>query len=713
MMIDKLTVDRIYAAADIVDVISDFVALRKRGVNYQALCPFHDEKTPSFVVSPTKGVFKCFGCGKGGNAVTFVMEHEGMSYPQALRYVAAKYGVEIEERELTIEEKKEQNKRESMLVATDFAYGWFKQTLTSTDEGRSVGLSYFKERGFTDEMIELFGLGYCPERGGQFSKAALAEGYQEEYLIESGLSGKSSYGDGLYDRFYGRVLFPIHSMSGRVIAFGGRTLRSDKNVAKYINSPESEIYSKSKVLYGLFFAKRAIMQEEQTILVEGYTDVMSMYQAGVKNVVASSGTALTEEQVRLLKRFSPNVTLIFDGDEAGIKASLRGVDVILREGMNVRVVSLPEGEDPDSFARSHKSREIREYIADNAEDFIAFKTRVLLKGSENDPIERANLIRDIVGSISEIPEPIMRSVYIKQTAEEMGMEQEVLAAEVARRRISHSSDRDTRDFIRNQQQRQQQERRRATEAANLTGITAGSSMEELEKELVKYLLKYGEHDFRYKEGKNIVSLNVAEIIINDLEANGLTLSNKECRELYERYVELHQELSESDFTENNSAGSDSVGSDSAESNSEKSSKDGSSKGRTNTPQSGEDSEAEGGEKAERVGRIEMYHFVNHSNPKACALAVDLLTDNDNYAVSKMWKKFDIIVETEVERLAEIVPRAVILYKSKAIEFIIGELQERLKDSTLSEEELGDVLSRIAALNKERISISRKLSRLIL
>ncbi len=413
-MIDKATVDRIFAAADIVEVVGDFVSLRKKGVNYGACCPFHNEKTPSFVVSPAKGLFKCFGCGKGGNAVTFVMEHEGMTYVEALKYLAKKYGIEVQERELSEEETRRNDDRESMMVVNSWAAEWFKNTLHDTDEGKSVGLGYFRHRGFTDAVIEKFQLGYCPSGGDTFTKAALAAGYKEQFLTGTGLSIARERG-GFYDRFSERVIFPIHSMSGRVLAFGGRTLRTDKHVAKYQNSPESEIYSKKQTLYGIFFAKKAISQLKNAILVEGYTDVISMHQAGVENVVASSGTSLTTEQVKLLKRFSENVTVIYDGDDAGIKASLRGIDMILREGLNVRVVLLPDGEDPDSFARKHNATQLQDFIRTNEEDFLTFKSRLLMREARGDVIKRTEVIADMVASIAEIPDAIPRSIYIKVT----------------------------------------------------------------------------------------------------------------------------------------------------------------------------------------------------------------------------------------------------------------------------------------------------------
>ena len=677
-MIDRATVDRIYAAADIVEVINDFVQLRKKGVNYQACCPFHNEKTPSFVVSPSKGLFKCFGCGKGGNAVTFVMEHEGMTYPEALKYVAKKYGIEVQERELSPEEERRNDDRESMLIVSSYAAEWFAQQMTETDEGQSVALGYFRGRGFSDATIKKFGLGYCPAQGEAFTNAAKDAGYKEEFMVGAGLTVKRDDGR-LYDRFFGRVMFPIHSVSGRVTAFGGRTMRTDKKTAKYVNSPESEIYHKSNVLYGLFFAKKAITQQENCILVEGYTDVISMHQSGIENVVASSGTSLTTEQIRLISRFTKNITVIYDGDSAGINASLRGIDMILREGLNVRVVPLPDGEDPDSFARTHSAADVREYIAANEEDFISFKTRTLLSGAGNDPIKRARLITDIVASIAEIPDPIVRSLYIKETARSLDVEQQLVASEVARKRISHGSDSQTREFIRSQQDLRREEHAHAERLAGVRGITAGSSMDELEKELVKYLIKYGDCNFDYKEGKNLVSLNVAGIIINDLEANGLTFRNPRYKALYDSYMGVY-----------------------------------------NSRMAGQDEDNGGYEhmmhpeqEEQAVPAIGLQHFINHPDPEVCNAAVDILTDDENYIVSKLWEKHDIVVTSEAERLSETVPRLVILYKSKAIESIIDTLKQQLRNEDLTDDEVSDVMFRIAALNKERMTIARKLSRLIL
>ncbi|MCK5692108.1 MAG: DNA primase, partial [Bacteroidales bacterium] len=381
-MIDQQTINQIFDTADIVEVISDFVTLKKSGANYKGLSPFSNEKTPSFIVSPAKGIFKDFSSGKGGNVVGFLMEHEKLSYPEALRYLAQRYNISIEEKELTADEIQQRNERESLMAVTAFASSYFASQLDG-DEGRAVGLGYYRNRGFRDDILKKFELGYSPEKRTAFTEEAGKNGYKKSYLVKTGLSIERE--DYMFDRFAGRVIFPIHSLSGNVIGFGGRTLKSDKNIAKYLNSPESDIYHKSRVLYGLFQAKKTIVSQERCFLVEGYTDVISMHQAGIDNVVASSGTALTVEQIRLIKRFTQNVTILYDGDEAGIKASFRGIDMILEEGMNVKVVMLPEGEDPDSYAQSHSSSDFLEFIKSSEKDFISFKTEVLLAEAQHDP----------------------------------------------------------------------------------------------------------------------------------------------------------------------------------------------------------------------------------------------------------------------------------------------------------------------------------------
>lgn len=434
-MIDQATIDRILDAAQIYDVVSDFVTLRKRGVNYVGLCPFHDDKTPSFYVSPAKGLCKCFACGKGGNAVHFIMEHEQLSYPDALRFLAKKYGIEIKERELTGEEKAAQSERESLFVVNQWACDYFRRTLRQTDEGRNVGMAYFRNRGFRDDIIEKFQLGYCTESHDAMAREALAKGYKQEYLVKTGLCYETD-DHRLRDRFWGRVIFPVHTLSGKVVAFGGRVLASaTKGVkVKYVNSPESEIYHKSNELYGMYQAKQAIVKQDRCYLVEGYTDVISMHQSGVENVVASSGTALTTQQIKLIHRFTNNLTVLYDGDAAGIKASLRGIDMLLEAGMNIKVCLLPDGDDPDSFARKHNSTEFQAFIKEHETDFIRFKTHLLMEDAGQDPIRRAELISNIVQSISVIPEAIVRDVYIKECAQLLHVEDRLLVSEVAKRR---------------------------------------------------------------------------------------------------------------------------------------------------------------------------------------------------------------------------------------------------------------------------------------
>jgi DNA primase len=428
-MIDKETIDKIFDASDIVEVVSEFVNLKKRGVNYLGNCPFHNEKTPSFTVSPAKGIYKCFGCGKGGNSVNFIMEHEQFTYLDSLKWLAKKYHIEVQEKEESIEEREQKDARESMLIVNAYAQSVFTHNLHESEEGRAVGLKYFKERGFTDHTIKKFELGYCRKNRDAFSNQAIAKGYKEKYLIETGLTIKREDG-AFFDRFNERVIFPIHNLMGRVVGFGGRTLRNDKNQAKYLNSPESEIYHKSKNLYGLYFAKKSITQNDKVYLVEGYTDVMSMHQAGLENVVASSGTALTVDQIRLMRRFTPNVTVLYDGDAAGIKAAIRGIDLVLEEGMNVKVVLLPDGEDPDSFAHKHSATELYDFLKANESDFITFKTRLLLNDVQGDPVKKANLISDIVRTIAVIPEAIIRSIYVKECSGLMGVDEGIIYAEI-------------------------------------------------------------------------------------------------------------------------------------------------------------------------------------------------------------------------------------------------------------------------------------------
>ncbi len=639
------------------DIVGDFVTLKRKGVNYQACCPFHNEKTPSFVVSPSKGVYKCFGCGKGGNAVTFLMEHENVTYPEALKMVAKRYGIEVKEKELTPEEERRNNDRESMFALNGWAADYFADYLHHEGEGMSVGMAYFRQtRGMTDATIQKFGLGFCPAKGDKMSKDALAAGYKEEFLLSTGLSLKRESDGSLFDRFHDRVMFPVHNISGRIVAFGGRTLRTDKKVAKYQNSPESEIYSKKRELYGLYFAKKAIQQQDFAIMVEGYTDVISMHQAGVENVVASSGTSLTTEQIRLLNRFTKNITVIYDGDSAGIHASLRGIDMILKEGMNVRVVLLPEPEDPDSFARSHTAAELQEYIRANEQDFLAFKAKLLLEDAQGDPIKKASLIGDMVQSIAQIPDSIQRAVYIKECARIMEIDEQILISEVARKRLSTTGDRETDEFVR-RQTTLRRETPREPEVEYVREVEAGSSTDALERELCKYLLKYGHCSFDFKEGRTMVACNVAEVIFDELADGGLTFRNPQYDKIRAAYCEQWQ-------------------------------------------QSG-------------VGvEVPAHLFTNHSDPEVCNVSVDLLFSDDNYVPSELWKRKDVHVESDAEMLAVGVPKAVALYKTKVIEGLIKECQAKLGDE-LTDEQVTEIMQRLAALNRAKVTMARKLQRLIL
>ena len=657
-MIDPETVDRIYAAANIVDIVSDYVTLRRKGVNYVACCPFHNEKTPSFVVSPAKGLFKCFGCGKGGNAVTFLMEHESLTYPEALKMVAKRYGIEVHEKELSEEEVRRNDDRESMFALNGWAAEYFANYLHHEAEGMNVGMSYFRRtRGLTDATIRKFGLGFCPAKGDRMSQAALAAGYKREFLLSTGLSLVSERDGALYDRFRDRVIFPVHNISGRIVAFGGRTLRTDKAVAKYQNSPESEIYSKKRELYGLYFAKKAIQQLNFAILVEGYLDVISMHQAGIENVVSSSGTSLTTEQIRLLGRFTKNITVIYDGDAAGIHASLRGIDMILKEGMNVRVVLLPEPEDPDSFARAHTADEVQEYIRANEQDFLAFKARLLLKDAEGDPIRKAALIGDMVQSIAQIPDAIQRSVFIKECARIMDIDEQILISEVARKRLTSSGDRETDEFLRRQTVQRQREAAQH-EVEYTRRVEAGSSFEALEREIVKYLLKFGHCSFDFKEGREMVPCNVAEVIFGELSDDNITFRNPVYAKIMATY-------------------------------------------RAQWEQTGPGVE------------VPVRLFLNHVDPEVCNAAVDLLTADDNYVASELWRRKEVHVESEAEMLAVGVPKAVTLYKSKVIDSLIKELNARLADDTLTDAEQEEVLRRLDGYNRVKVQIAHKLRRLIL
>ena len=536
-MIPKETVDEIIETARVEDVVGEFVSLKKRGANLLGLCPFHNEKTPSFTVSPAKGIYKCFGCGKAGSAVGFMMEHEHYTYPEALKYLARKYNIEIEEEELSAEQLQEANEKESLFIVTQFAADYFSEQLWKGEEGRAIGLSYFKERGFREQTIEEFKLGYSPDQWDSFTKKALEKGYKLDYLEKTGLSIVK--GDKQFDRFKGRVIFPIQNISGRVIGFGGRTLSENKKTAKYLNSPESDIYQKSKVLYGLNFAKNSILQNDLCYLVEGYTDVISFHQNEVKNVVSSSGTSLTNDQIQLIKRYTSNITILFDGDAAGIKAAFRGIDMILESGMNVKVLSFPEGEDPDSFARAHSSDQLKSFLLENAVDFIRFKTNLLLEETGNDPIKKATLIKEIVNSIALIPEPISRSVYLQECSKLMQIEESALISElnkIRRKKISKN--------LRDRQHKAEEDERDSTpevmdgEVKNQPEEISIDRLEIQESDLIRTLIKFGNKEINISkledENENedeATIVSVMEYLISEVE-----------RDQFRFKSELHQKV---------------------------------------------------------------------------------------------------------------------------------------------------------------------------
>lgn len=560
-MIPQDTVNKILDSAQIVEVISDFVSLKRRGANFIACCPFHNEKTPSFYVSPSKGIYKCFGCGKSGTAVGFVMEHESMTYVEALKYLAKKYGIEVKEKEDSPEEIAARQRSESLYLVMDFAEKFFQESL-KTPEGRSIGYAYFRSRGLEDSTIEKYGLGWSPKGGSVFSREALAKGYKEEFLTATGVSIKRNDGS-LIDKFYDRVMFPIHSVSGRVIAFGGRTLRSDyktANIGKYVNSPETEIYDKSRSLYGIYFAKSEISRQDKCFLVEGYLDVLSMHQLGITNVVASSGTSLTVPQIRLIKKFTSNVTIMYDGDAAGIHAALRGIGLILKEGMNVRVVLIPDGDDPDSYSRKHTLEEMHKFLEDNEQDFITYKTDLLLGQAGNDPLKRAELINDIADTIALIPDQIKRAVYVQNAADKFGIAEDMIYARI------HSSRQKMIEEERKEAERERIREERADANAVVPEVSVNADvapsqvvpeqpvpvtsapvgfespvLQPSEKDLLGFILRNGmsplefESDSPYYDEEGAVP--VADFIRDALD--GHEFANTSYRRVYDEYFRLY------------------------------------------------------------------------------------------------------------------------------------------------------------------------------
>ncbi len=637
-MINKEDIDKIFEAARVEEVVGDYVTLKKRGANLIGLCPFHDEKTPSFYVSPAKGIYKCFGCGKGGHAVNFLMDKELMTYPDALRHLAKKYNIEIVEAEQTPEQKENQNERESLFVVSSFAQKHFSENLYNTDEGKSVGLGYFKERGFREDIIQKFQLGYSINQKNAFSEIAIATGYKPEYLVKSGLTieyqnekpnpttpeiniTETNY----VDRFWGRVMFPIHNLSGRVIAFGGRTLRTDKKTAKYINSPETDIYHKSNVLYGIYFAKKDIINLDNCFLVEGYTDVISMHQAGIENVVASSGTSLTVEQIKLIRRFTNNVTILYDGDSAGIKASFRGIDLILEEGMNVKVLLFPNGEDPDSYSKRVSNEELKLFIKNNSKDFISFKTSLLMKDVENDPIKKASLIKEIVESIALIPEAIYRSVYVKGCSRIMNMEESILLNELNKIRSKNFNDK-------RNQSRESTTSNETSPAAFIEEETKPEleiNAEHQERDIIRILINYGnklvEIDSEDEEGNPLkAEVTVAELIISELSHDNLVLENLLYNSIYNEFVTQLEKNVVLDYT----------------------------------------------------------YFLSMDNLAINSLTVDLVSTP--YTLSK-WEDHSIYIIKEEEILKKSLLNAVYSLKSKKLEIMIANIQKRLKENPPEEE----------------------------
>ena len=536
-MISKNTIDKVYDQMRVEEVIGDFVQLKRAGSNYKGLSPFSNERTPSFMVSPVKQIWKDFSSGKGGNAIAFLMEHEHFTYPEAIRYLAKKYHIDIEETEQSNEEKAQADERESLYIVSEYAQQYFQDTLFNTEAGKAIGMTYFKERGFTEETIQKFRLGFSPDEWTAFTDTALAKGYQLEFLEKTGLTIVN--GDRKFDRFKGRVMFPIHSMSGRVLGFGGRILTNDKKQAKYLNSPESEIYHKSKVLYGIFFAKQAIAKADNCYLVEGYTDVIQMHQKGIENVVASSGTALTQDQIRLIHRLTPNITVLYDGDAAGLRASIRGVDLILEQGMNVKVCTFPDGDDPDSFARKTAYEDLVLYLENNATDFIRFKASLLMQEAQNDPIKKAETIRDMVESISKIPDLIKREVYVRECASIMDISEQVLFSTLAQIL--------KKDFYEGQKvERKQKAAMQVVQTPEEAQKRTVNRLEVLEYDLIKNLLLYGnreciftdtilveEEDGTLKEQQIQQTLKVYEKIFLELQEDEIELANPDFKQIYE------------------------------------------------------------------------------------------------------------------------------------------------------------------------------------
>jgi DNA primase len=652
-MISPLTIQNILDSARIEEVVGDFVSLKKRGTSLIGLCPFHNEKTPSFHVSQAKGIYKCFGCGKAGNSLKFIMEHEKLTYPDAIRFLAAKYKIEIEEKEVSPEEKIAIDERESLYALNKFAAAYFNQKLTETEEGKAVGMSYFKEREFTIDTIKKFQLGYSTDKWDDLTTEAQQQGYKIEYLEKTGLtiSKESKH----YDRFRGRVMFPIHSLSGRVLGFGGRILTSDKSSAKYVNSPESEIYHKGSTLYGIHFSRNAIVSKDECFLVEGYTDVISLHQAGFENVVASSGTALTTEQIKQIKRFTNNITILYDGDEAGIKASFRGIDMFLEQGMNVKIVLFPDGEDPDSYVRKHRQIEVKEFLAGNAVNFILFKTRILLNEAKNDPIKRTLLIKEIVNSIAMMPDAISRNVYVRECSSLMNVAEQSLMNEL--NKILRKNF-DKRHTEKTEEQEVELPEIKSQQESQLTFDVYDS--ENQERNLIRLLILYGtidvEADVKNKAAvKQPVAaeekLQIGRFIVSEIEHDEISFHNP----VYQKVFNNFKKCLEEGFIPDD------------------------------------------------------MHFVNYPEEEISIVAIDLV--HSPYVLSD-WERKKIYVKVERDVLASEVTETVLAFKLKKIERIISDATNELRTNP-SDEDVDIILQRIKLLTGVRNEIAKRLERIML
>ncbi len=682
------TIQRILAAVKIEEVVGDYVKLRRHGSSLRGLCPFHNERNPSFSVSPSRGICKCFTCQKGGTAVNFLMELEGWSYQEAMRYLAAKYDIEVEERELTPEENERITERESMMAVNEMALKHFSSNLTDTDDGRDIGLSYFRHRGINDLMIKKFQLGYALEGMTVLYDYAIRKGFSEKYLEATGLCAKRERG-GMYDRFRGRVIYPVFSVSGKVVAFGGRTLRNDKKIAKYVNSPESLVYHKSNELYGLYQARQAIARANKTILVEGYMDVISMHQNGVENVVASSGTALTVNQIKLIRRFSENVTVIYDSDPAGIKASLRGIDMLLAEGLKIKVLLLPEGEDPDSFSQSHSTQELRDYIDANETDFIRFKTNILLKDTNGDPAARADAINSVIQSISMVSDPVTRDVYVAECSRLMGIDEHTvnlqLARMVAKRlesemRQGHVTD-GYNDITANLQPQASPESRQAQSKPGRATMPASTEVNPLfpfERVVLMYAIKYGAVELCsvYDEQGNESAVTVADYISDELQADSILFSHpiyakafdevlRLCRNEFPHLLDMVRKQAEADSEAMLAAGFEDIRSRA---------EDLSSVAALEQKLRSDVAEAE--RKKIEAFRMDFVMKQMLSSPVDDFRELATELGSDKYVLSKVHTKYSH-VETERERLAEFVPRALYEWKDAILGFRIHDVQSKI------------------------------------